>query len=289
MYLSVFVTNKCTAACAHCCVGSGPDRSEVLEPDLLEATLRRLRETGFLHGINLVGGEPTLAKQTVKRALGVAAETGMHTQMVTNCAFGRNEAQARDVVEQLYEAGLQHLHLSYDDYHAPFVDIERVRNTWLAARQFAFRSVVVIAARRNGGRINKDVIEAALGEPIEDFDKAAMEKHGNGTYRAFASIPVQRVGRGAVELDDADMADLKPGVSITDLFRRRCPSALNEPALSARGHLVACGGVELDGNMFLDFGDIRDSDPLDLFARGARRPVANAIAQFGPGFLMKMA
>jgi hypothetical protein len=288
MYLSVFLTNRCTAACAHCCVGSGPDRVERLDPDLIETTIERLNRTGALQGINLVGGEPTLARVALDRTLAVAARLGLRTQLVTNCAFARNAEQARDVIGRLRNGGLQHLHLSYDDYHAPFVPIDRLAHAWRAAKRLDFRSVIVIGARRRDATFGRDAVERALGEALPNFCKDALSAAA-GTYYAYADIPTQRVGRGAIEVEESDLEPLRNGLSLQDLFRQRCPSALQEPALSARGRLVACGGAELDGNMFLDFGAVRDQDPVQLMAAAMRRPVAQAIATFGPGFLMKLA
>ena len=74
--LQINVGKRCNQACHHCHVDAGPDRSEVMTPDVVEACLRFL-ETSDIPIVDITGGAPELHprfREIVRRA----RATGRH-------------------------------------------------------------------------------------------------------------------------------------------------------------------------------------------------------------------
>jgi radical SAM/Cys-rich protein len=60
--LQVNVGKRCNQACRHCHVDAGPDRTEVMPPDVVDACLRFL-ETSGIPTVDITGGAPELHPQ----------------------------------------------------------------------------------------------------------------------------------------------------------------------------------------------------------------------------------
>ena len=68
--LQINVGKRCNQACHHCHVDAGPDRTEVMAPDVVEACLRFL-ETSDIPKVDITGGAPELHpsfREIVERA-----------------------------------------------------------------------------------------------------------------------------------------------------------------------------------------------------------------------------
>ena len=70
-----------------------------------------------------------------------------------------------------------------------------------------------------------------------------------------------------------------------DVLKGPCPWAVRSAALSPRGNLVACCGIEAEGNRLLDFGSARDHGADALVENADDHVLVNAIALLGPMFL----
>jgi radical SAM/Cys-rich protein len=71
--LQINVGRKCNQTCRHCHVDAGPDRTEMMPPDVVEACLRVLAETA-IPALDITGGAPELHpdfRWIVERAVGL--------------------------------------------------------------------------------------------------------------------------------------------------------------------------------------------------------------------------
>src|SRR5215204_2709971 len=60
--LQINVGKRCNQACRHCHVDAGPDRTEVMPPDVVDACLRFLGSTD-IPTLDITGGAPELHPQ----------------------------------------------------------------------------------------------------------------------------------------------------------------------------------------------------------------------------------
>ena len=101
------VTRVCNQHCLFC---SNPENQRTLSVDEALRQVQQLKEAGYF-GVILTGGEPTLHPE-LPAIVRLAREQGVHVRMITN---GQKTAEA-GVLEELREAGLEHVHLSVHSF-----------------------------------------------------------------------------------------------------------------------------------------------------------------------------
>src|SRR4051812_24027131 len=112
--LTVLGTSRCTAACAHCSMNSGPDRRERLSAETITRVIAELCVVQPLRVVIFAGGEPTLLGEELLDAIAFASNRGILTRIVTNASWASSEARARRRLVSLREAGLHEVNISAD-------------------------------------------------------------------------------------------------------------------------------------------------------------------------------
>jgi hypothetical protein len=256
--LALMVTRRCNMACAHCSVESGPGiRDEPPEAALLSV----VRQAGALGipAINITGGEPMLRSAVVLRLVRECRRLGMAAVLTTNGFWGRTPAGARRHLRALRRAGLGGLTVSYDRYHAAFMEQDPVVNIARAAGDLRFLINVNVV------RTLDDADLASLTARLEDLP-----------YALLRFYDVQPVGRAAS----------LPSASLRDETEGFC-SACAVPAVTDDGRVTACNGPSYfareDSPLVL--GSLRAHDLATLVKRHRADPILDTIRTLGPGRL----
>jgi hypothetical protein len=288
--LTILTTSECDAHCAHCLMRSGPKRHDTLTFANIIETVEAAHAAKPLQTVVFAGGEPTLLKDTLLDAIAHVSSLGILTRVVTNAGWATTPEQAREVVNGLREAGLDEINYSADDFHLPWIPLDNVVNAWRASKGVGFVSVVIALSCGPASKINPSVMMAALREevPLVYDDNGQMKEFpppaSDGTCYLISNTHIYRIGRGRrlrqsyARFSDDDRA-----------LDRPCPWAVDSAALSAQNHLVACCGIEAEGNEVLDFGRRAEAGVTDLVARANDDPLVLAISALGPSYLMKRA
>ena len=82
-YLTLFLTLKCTNACAHCLYGCSPQNGEHMSWDVFTRSTEIAKESE-IYTLNFFGGEPLLNPQFFTM-LQTALEKGFSLMLATNC------------------------------------------------------------------------------------------------------------------------------------------------------------------------------------------------------------
>lgn len=285
--LTVLTTSQCTAKCGHCSMNSGPERRERLDFATIRAAIDGLMAIRPLSTVIFAGGEPTLMGNTLLDAIAYVDSLRLNSRIVTNASWAVSEKKARAKLDELRSAGLRELNISADDHHLPFIPFANVERAWHAARGMGFDAVVIANCYGPASTVTPDWIEARLGETLpRRFDDAGSEgplsaPSADGTVYALSNSFMQKLGRAHSDVAASKVffpdrqSDLSGG----------CPWALQSPALSPRGHLVACCGIEAEDNPVLDLGDLAAETVAGIVARADDSVLVNAIARLGPAFL----
>jgi MoaA/NifB/PqqE/SkfB family radical SAM enzyme len=235
------------------------------------------------------GGEPTLLGEELLDALAYLDQQGIFTRIVTNAFWAETPASAKAMVNDLREAGLHEINISTDEFHLPFIPIKSVRNAWEACKRQGFESVIIALASGPGSTFRPDDLFACLGEQLplmfspDGRGRPLPAPADDGTVYAVANNDVYRIGRGrrlplrhvrSVELDELSSP---------------CPWAIRSAAISPKGHLVACCGIEAEDNEVLDFGDTQEESIDSLIEKANSDEIVAAIASLGPLYLMRRA
>lgn len=255
--LTVLTTSRCTARCGHCSVRSGPERRDRLSTEQITSVIADLHRSTPLRLIIFAGGEPTLLAEDLLDSIAFAEDLGIRTRLITNASWAGKDSQARMRLRSLREAGLRELNISADDYHLPYIPFERVKTAWNASKGLGFEAVLIANCSGTGSIVTPEFIMQSIGERLplifeDDGYVAPLPSPAtDGTVYAISNARIQLLGRAHEEVRSSDVVyPVSDGV-----LEGGCPWALRSPALSPQGHLVACCGMEAEGNEVLDLGD----------------------------------
>src|SRR5215475_2056910 len=98
--LTVITTNKCTARCEHCCINSGPERSEKLDFIGIKRIIDEFNEQRKLTLVVFAGGEPTVLKNELHKAISYCREKKILTRMVTNASWAITPDKAKRTLQK---------------------------------------------------------------------------------------------------------------------------------------------------------------------------------------------
>lgn len=268
-------------------MNSGPGRKESLSADQLEGILTQIREELGRVLIVFTGGEPLLLGEVLLGAIRRCRQLGLIPRVVTNAYWASSAGAARAMVRDLAEAGLDDLNISADDWHLPWISIQRVRWAYEAALELGFGNVVISTcfgpeSVLTPQAINADFAAGAMELRYDEDDQTMRlnsDMVGNARAGIISNPHVQRIGRGGsalaseeVYVEEGDVGDLAGG----------CAWAVRAPAITPRGHLVSCCGFELEDNPILDYGDLNEQPLATLLDRADGDIVTNMIALIGP-------
>lgn len=85
--LTVLMTSRCSASCDHCCMNSGPTRSDALDSKTITNVICELHVKSPLKVVVFAGGEPTLVKNALHEGIRRCRALGITSRLVT-CIVG---------------------------------------------------------------------------------------------------------------------------------------------------------------------------------------------------------
>lgn len=287
LQITFLTTNTCTAACGHCSVYSSPDRRGSLHSSQMINTIDEFSALSSLKLVIFAGGEPTLLGKQLLDTIAYADSLGLMTRMVTNAHWATSISTARKKMIEFREAGLRELNISCDDYHVPYIPLDRVKFAWHASRDLGFDAVVIASASGPGSVLVPDKIREVLGDDVPDFfddDGSSSDALpvSNGSVRMISNSHVSRMGRG----ESIPLKFMRFPTSQTELDMG-CPWIDKSPAISPENHLLACCGMEAMGKLHLDYGSLAEHSVRHLLEEAQKDVVVAAIKFLGPYKLMK--
>jgi hypothetical protein len=263
---------------------SSPERDAMLTYEQLEPILTGLFESvPSLFLIVFAGGEPTLLGDDLLKAIRLCKQHRRRTRIVTNGYWARSMESARTMVRALRDAGLDELNISTDDYHLPYISLQRVRNAYAASLELDFDCVAIATCAGPESALVPDQLnrEFGQGEMLLRFDENGVTiKHDfdlNGTNVMLSNCDVQRLGRADQSLFLSESSDYG-----NRNWQQGCPWAVRSASITAQGHLVACCGFQVHGNEILDYGSALERPVGELLDDADSDLVTNMIALIGP-------
>jgi len=230
------------------------------------------------------GGEPLLLGKDLLDTISYADSFGISTRVVTNAFWADTPENAGKVLSELREAGLKEINVSTDDFHAPYVPFENVRNVYNGIRGMGFVSFVVANCVIGGDVITPEYIVQELGDEFyfryeDNGNEAPLPPPSeDGTTYVLSNRTLQRLGRAQA-----------PGISDKIKNPRNqtqmnvgCRNIAADAVLSADNHLLLCCGVYAGGLAILDRGEFLVSSVAETFEKAHDDVFVNAIAHLGP-------
>lgn len=251
----IFLDYKCNYECGHCSVGSSPRTKFPVDEELVFSYIRQIAELPTAAGVVFTGGEPTLRRDLLLRAITFACERGLMTRVVTNAWWARAPAKAHAFVADLREAGLEELNTSWDGFHAEFGSLDNVANAIAAALDAGLRVSVGIVEIEEGGSHKEALVQAVggrLGKSVEELRQMPLY--------VLVDFPAQV---GAAE--SLDLSRVRAGERIYT----GCTEVGTTLSLHPDGTVRACCGHAVFYTPDLILGDLRTKS-LQEIVKGAQ-------------------
>jgi MoaA/NifB/PqqE/SkfB family radical SAM enzyme len=104
--ITVLTSDKCKAKCDHCCVSSSPTRKTAMDFAQIRASLEPLLETHPIKVVVFSGGEPSLLKNDLVKAIAFCAARCIQTRVVTNASWAIDVRRTESMLKRWRDAGL---------------------------------------------------------------------------------------------------------------------------------------------------------------------------------------
>lgn len=259
--IAIAIDSRCNARCSHCCFSCTPRSSDSLSDDRIHDLVTQAIESPDVDEVGLSGGEALLRKDLVLGVTARLSEAGKRTTLVTNGFWGQSEQKARRELSALKDAGLSSMTVSYDDFHAAFVPVQRIKNIFEANKHVDLPSMLNVAVTRNH---TGDSLIAALGESI--------------LRTRVTKFPVLPVGAARLLPDGTIIRDF---CASDDL---RCPGF--EPVFHFDGRVYPCCSPAVFGTA-LALGAVGDLGVAEAQRRIRHNMLLAIIRRFGFGPLLR--
>ncbi len=135
--LVLYHTLLCSAECAHCIVEAGPRRRGRLPLESARAAIDGAARNGSITTVVFSGGESFIYLDDVLSLCQQARRLGLRTRVVTNAYWARSVAESAAQITRVFEGGVDEIFVSFDEFHLPYVEPERVINVVRGAEQAA--------------------------------------------------------------------------------------------------------------------------------------------------------
>lgn len=175
--VSVFLDYQCNFACDHCSVGSSPETKFEMPEEVWENVFNELVKLDTLEMVCFTGGEVTLHKDRLLDAIERVSDAGIGTRIVTNAWWAHDMDSARDMLDDLVDAGLDEINTSYDDFHTEYMEFTNTKNLVEASLEYDGLDNIALACIIGNedpdydlDRMNSELTER-LGEHPDDVDR----------------------------------------------------------------------------------------------------------------------
>ncbi len=273
--LTLIVTHRCVAACAHCCFGCSPRNGDRIPPARLSALIDEAREVPSIERITFTGGEPFLLGPELIALTARAAGHGFRVTAMTSGAWAKDATTAQARLAPLAAAGLREISLSTGANHERFVPVERVIDAALSAVQLG----IVVSVS----------VEVFAGST---FDRRAILEHDR-----LGSL----IDRGRVRFFERPWighADEPRETAPTHASRysrfeptriSHCPFALDELTVMPKLALAACCGHPIESIPALAIGSVANMTLREVLETAHDAPLHEMLRTYGPERMYRLA
>lgn len=222
--ISIVLTYRCPAKCAHCLFRSDINNTSVIDFETARRFIKAASYQDPPPSLSFSGGEPFLELHLMKSLAALAFEEGMISEVISSGAWVNNEAQAYTILSELKSVGLRTFCISVDRFHVPFVSKKKQRTALLASLKLGLHTVIKTEVNSETNGNEEGYLKAVLGIPQSVLEQCEMHK--------YITAPVGRARR-----------------NVKDFFYRNkdlcegCPFVTEIVTLTPYGYLHPCCGV----------------------------------------------
>lgn len=173
--------NRCTANCDICSVECSPYCKVELSLEDMVKFIDSCVGTS-IKTVSMTGGEPFIRYEVLKELIGHCKDKGFVPTTVTNGFWAVSYEETYAKLHELQKCGLARLNVSYDHYHAKFVDIQNIRNIVMVCNKLNIPFEIAMI-KCKGEKIG-DIVDSFPGDlGVVNFLTALCEPVGNAKKR----------------------------------------------------------------------------------------------------------
>lgn len=199
-YAGLLLTYKCPAECKFCYYNCGPDKNGLMSIETaINAWSGLVELSGENARIHITGGEPFLYFDRLLEIATEAKKEGLVglDAVETN---GWWAIDRKDIIEKLRllkSAGMGHLKISWDAFHAQFIDIERIKLLAEVAEEVLGKDGVMVRWQKyldgDMPKINKKNREKLYLAALKDDSCRFTGRAGKGLAEMIANKKIDEV------------------------------------------------------------------------------------------------
>jgi MoaA/NifB/PqqE/SkfB family radical SAM enzyme len=136
--MGLLLTYRCPARCEFCYYNCGPEKSGLMSiENAIAAWQGLIRIAGQYAKVHITGGEPFLYWEHLQQLLSTAAKLNLRPpdMIETNGYWAANRTEIIERLSFLNSHNVRRLKISYDPFHAEFVDYSKVKLLYETACQ----------------------------------------------------------------------------------------------------------------------------------------------------------
>ncbi len=270
-HAGIMLTYKCSAACEFCYYHCSPHKNGLIPAQSAISIWKSLKklapETAKVH---LTGGEPFLYYDRLVEILTLASREQLTPLdlLETNASWATERSLIKNRLEELDSLGLEKLKISFDPFHAEYIDRENVITLAEIAKE-------ILGPERTMVRWEKYL------DP--DFIPSEKIPREERLRQALLDDPCRFTGKASKML-----AQLAPQKTIEDLACQNCADSFR----NAKGvHIDPLGNVFSGQCSGIVIGNVNETDLDQLWEHfdPSREPLIETLFHRGPAGLMDMA
>lgn len=222
--VSIVLTYRCPAACAHCLFGCNMKRNETVDLAQAKTLIAAASRQSPPPAVGFTGGEPFLEFDMLLELVEFARRSNMASEVISSSAWCRGREHGREILSALRRKGLVTYCTSVDRYHVRYVAPTRMRDAILAARDLGLRVTINTMADPKRRGQEKAYLAETLDLPAETIDELRVN--------VLKVVPVGRARKHVRDFVLRDK-DLEEG----------CPFCTQVIALTPEGLAYPCCGM----------------------------------------------
>ena len=269
---ALLLTENCNAECSHCWFDSKKEKTMTL----IEAKnyIEKIREIPTISWLSITGGEPFLYPELVENLIKYSNDSGLKTEIVTNCFWAETREKAFKLLNRLKYAGLNVLNISVDDFHQIWVPFEYVKNTYFTCKDLGIEMVIMTTLMKNS-HLNLKVISNLIGDNIPIANETDAGIH----WAKGIESPFTPVGRGS-------KISSKKQLYAKETIDGPCNEVLRDLGITTNGDVLPCCSA-LSMLDKLKLGNLKNQKLSEILKNAYQRPIFKTLYSNGPKYFVK--
>lgn len=146
MKVSLFYCNICNIACEHCFLDKSLPESRMKDSQFIKVLQELYQARSNISWIGISGGEPMLFFDDIGRLIEKCNFNHELTFSIsTNAFWATSKETSENICKKLLMLDIQRLEISYDNFHAKFIDIKNIYNAVEACNKYGITAYIVFS------------------------------------------------------------------------------------------------------------------------------------------------